>query len=133
MTRLDDTENVDTENVDTDQTTRSRRRKTWFIRLIALIVISGVAWFAYWILQGSNIVSTDNAYTATEISQITSAVEGTVKDVKVTDTETVALGDILLIIDDTDTRLALEQARAELEGATRRVQGYLVKNQDLTA
>ena len=114
-------------------TTRSVQRKTWLLRLLVAVVVIGFCAWAYWFFYGSRFISTDNAYTAVEISQVTPAVEGTVKAVNVTDTQAVQAGDILALIDDADTRLALLQAQAELGRAVRRVESYFANDQSLGA
>src|SRR5262249_9386070 len=64
---------------------------------------------------------------------MTSAVGGTVKEVRVVDTQRVKKGDVLVVIDDIDAKLALEQAEAELGRAERRVRGYFANNDGLAA
>jgi membrane fusion protein (multidrug efflux system) len=78
-------------------------------------------------------VSTDNAYTSAEVADITPAITALVKSVRVTDTQAVHKGDVLVELDDTDARLALAQADAELSRAERRVQGYLATDQGFSA
>jgi membrane fusion protein (multidrug efflux system) len=109
------------------------RRNLWFLRLAALVIISGVSWLAYWLFYSSQFVVTDNAYTAVELSQVTTAVEGTVKEVRVHDTQRVKAGDILALIDDADTLLTVKQAQSDLDLALRRVEGYFVRDELLAA
>ena len=112
---------------------RGYQRKKWLLRLLWVVVALGALWLVYWWLYGSHFVSTDNAYTAVEISQVTPSVEGTVKAVNVSDTQQVQAGDVLALIDDADTRLALLAAQAELGRAIRRVEGYFANDQSLGA
>ncbi len=112
---------------------RIDQRKKLLFKLLLGVVASGCVWLAYWYFYGSRFVTTDNAYTAVEISQVTPSVEGTVKAVKVNDTQQVQEGDVLALIDDADTRLALLAAQAELGRATRRVEGYFANDQALAA
>ena len=112
---------------------RIDQRKKLLLKLLVVIVVSGCVWLAYWYFYGSRFVSTDNAYTAVEISQVTPSVEGTVKAVNVNDTQQVQEGDVLALIDDADTRLALLAAQSELGRATRRVEGYFANDQSLAA
>ena len=109
------------------------RRKLWFLRLAAVVLISGVSWLVVWLFYSSQFVVTDNAYTAVELSQVTTAVEGTIKEVRVHDTQRVKAGDILALIDDADTSLAVKQAQSDLELALRRVEGYFVRDELLAA
>ena len=112
---------------------RIDQRKKLLFKLLLVVVTSGCVWLTYWYFYGSRFVTTDNAYTAVEISQVTPSVEGTVKAVNVSDTQHVQEGDVLALIDDADTRLAVLAAKAELGRATRRVEGYFANDQSLAA
>ncbi|MBZ8141154.1 EmrA/EmrK family multidrug efflux transporter periplasmic adaptor subunit [Rubrivivax gelatinosus] len=102
-----------------------KRRRNQRLAALALAVAAiGAAAGAYWVLHASHFVSTDNAYTAAEVAQITPAVGGTVAEVKASDTQQVKKGDVLVVIDPSDMRLALAYAEAELERAIRRVRSY---------
>jgi membrane fusion protein (multidrug efflux system) len=100
------------------------KRKTLFALLALAVVLAGTGGWAYWALVGSRYVETDNAYTAVESAQVTSSVAGTIAEVRVNETQAVKKGDILVVIDPTDARLALAQAEADLGRATRRVKSY---------
>src|SRR6476620_17486 len=79
------------------------RRKRLFILLGAL----GYGIYSY--SHASRFVTTDNAYTAAETAQVTPSIGGIVSDVRVTDTQAVKQGDVVVMLDDTDARLALDQ------------------------
>jgi len=111
----------------------ARRRNQRLALLGAAVLVGGAAAAAYWQLHAQHYVSTDNAYTAVEIAQITPAVGGIVAEVKARDTQAVKQGDVLLVIDPTDARLAVAQAEAELDRATRRVQGVVATDASLIA
>lgn len=89
------------------------KRRRLFAILVLAILGCAIAWCAYWFLYASKFVSTDNAYTATEVAQVTPEISGTVAQVNVVDTQTVKKGDVLVIIDEIDARLALNQAKAD--------------------
>jgi membrane fusion protein, multidrug efflux system len=111
-------------------------KKNRNIRLAALggvVVLAAVGSTAYWKLHASHYVSTDNAYAAAEVAQITPAVGGTVLEVNASDTQAVKQGDVLLVIDPTDAQLAVAQAEAELDRATRRVKSYIANDTNLSA
>jgi len=110
-----------------------RRRNKLLIALGGVVGVAALTSGAYWFLYGSHFVSTDNAYAAVEIAQVTPEVGGTIREVHVTDTQTVSAGDILVVIDPTDARLALAQADAELGRAIRRVKGYVATDRGLAA
>ena len=114
-------------------TNRDARRKTLLLRLAGVVGIVAVGSAAYWLLYGSHFVFTDNAYAAVEIAQVTPSVGGTISEVLVTDTQAVKKGDLLVRIDQTDARLALAQADADLGRAIRRVRGYVANDGSLSA
>ncbi len=115
-----------------DQQLKQRRNKR-LAALAGIVVLSAVAFTAYWILFASRFVFTDNAYAAVEVAAITPAIGGTVLDVKARDTQSVKKGDVLLQIDPTDAKLALTQAEAELSRAIRRVKSLVATDSNLSA
>ena len=110
-----------------------RRRNQRLLALGAVVGLTAVATGAYWTLYASHFVSTDNAYAAVEIAQITPAVGGTVAAVKVKDTQAVKQGDLLVELDPTDIQLGVAQAEAELDRAIRRVRSYQANDSNLGA
>jgi len=111
---------------------RAKRKRLFAALGSALAVLAG-GYVAYDHCFASRYVSTDNAYTAAETAQVTPAVSGIVRAVRVTDTQAVKRGDVLVVLDDTDARLALDQAEAELGRAVRRVRGYAANDDSLAA
>jgi len=91
----------------------SKRRQRMFGLFGAAIIAIGGGYGAYWYLHASHYVSTDNAYVAADIAVVTAEVSGPVAVVRVTDTQLVRKGDVLVEIDPTDARLALRHAEAE--------------------
>lgn len=100
------------------------QRKRLFTLLSISIALAGLGAGSYWELVASKYVETDNAYTAVESAQVMSSISGTVAEVKVKDSQLVKKGDILVIIDPSDAKLALDQAEAALGSAIRRVKSY---------
>jgi membrane fusion protein, multidrug efflux system len=111
----------------------NKARKKGFIALTSAIVLAAAGYAGYWYVVGSHFVSTDNAYTAAEIAEVTPAVGGIIAKVDVIDTQYVEQGDVLVTIDDTDAQLALQQAQADFELAIRRVKSYLANDEGLDA
>jgi membrane fusion protein (multidrug efflux system) len=109
------------------------QRKKLFTLLFGAVAVAAVAYGGYWTLIGSRHVSTDNAYVAAEIAQVTPEVAGTIKEVKVVDTQPVKAGDVLVVLNDSDAKLALAQAEADLARAERRVKGYFANDEGLSA
>jgi len=97
------------------------KRKRWLATYAAVLLLLGGAYAAWRLFFAVHSVSTDNAYTAVEVVQITPLVSGPVKKVNVVDTQAVHAGDVLVVLDDTDTRLALLQAEAQLARAKQQV------------
>ncbi|PIB91788.1 HlyD family efflux transporter periplasmic adaptor subunit [Caulobacter sp. FWC2] len=117
----------------TPQAADHSKRKQLFAALAGAVVIAGVGYGAWYALVGSHHVETDNAYVAADVAQVTPLVGGPVQSVAVRDTQTVQRGQILLTLDDSDARIALASAQADLAKAQRRVRGYLATDQSLTA
>ncbi|MGF6506178.1 HlyD family efflux transporter periplasmic adaptor subunit [Paraburkholderia sp. 32] len=108
-------------------------RKKLFALLGGAILVAGLGYASYWHFVASHYVSTDNAYTAAEVASITPAVSGIVKSVPVVNTEQVHKGDVLAVVDDTDAKIALAQAEADLGRAERKVRGYVATDTQLSA
>jgi len=109
------------------------RRKRLFILLGAVVLAGALGYGTYSYSHAARFVTTENAYTAAETAQVTPSVGGIVSEVRVTDTQAVKQGDIVVVLDETDARLALEQAEAELGRSLRRVRGYVANDQSLAA
>lgn len=89
-----------------------RKRKRLFGMLGLVIAIATCIGYGYWALVASKHVTTDNAYAAADVAEVSSLIGGTVKSVNVVDTQPVKAGDVLVVLDDVDTQLALKQAEA---------------------
>jgi membrane fusion protein (multidrug efflux system) len=118
------------EALDRDAKQKRTRR---LLGIAGAVLTFGTGYAASDHFYASNFISTDNAYTAAETAQVTPAVGGIVREVRVTDTSFVRKGDVLVVIDDVDARLALAQAEAELGRAQRRVRGYVANDDSLEA
>ena len=114
-------------------TNKEPRRNKLLLALGGVVGTAAVVSAAYWYLYGSHFVSTDNAYAAVEVAQVTPSVGGTIAEVRVTDTQAVNKGDVLVVIDPTDAKLTLAQAEANLGSAIRRVKGYVANDGGLAA
>jgi membrane fusion protein (multidrug efflux system) len=103
-------------------TTLAARRRRWLTILVVAVVGIGLLATAYHILIGSRHVSTDNAYVGADTAQVTPLVAGQVQSVRVSNTQIVRKGDILLTIDPSDARIAFDRAAANYAQAQRQFQ-----------
>lgn len=96
---------------------RVARRRRFRLFFVALAIAAG-AGFAYWATT-RGIETTDDAYVAGDVVQVSSLVNGTVDAVMVENAQWVRAGDPLFRIDNTDARLNLNAAVAQLAHAVR--------------
>lgn len=115
------------------QAKRNGARRTWLIRLAIAVVVVGVLWAAWYLLVGRNHVSTDNAYVNAEMAQVTPLISAQVIDVRVSDTQTVRKGDLLVRLDPTNAEIAVAQAQADLAEARRRFRQTTATSGSLSA
>jgi len=85
-----------------------RRVVTWSVPL--LIGLGGLGWY----LLDGRYLSSDNAYLRADVVAIAPRITGTVVEVAVASDARVRAGELLLRLDDTESRLALARAEAEL-------------------
>lgn len=96
------------------------RRKTMLLRLALVVGLVAAAWSLWYLLFERGVASTDNAYVAADSAVITPRIAGAVAEVRVTDTQTVKAGDVLVRLDDADARIELVAAEAALRQARQR-------------
>lgn len=99
---------------ETDGKSRKPRRRLIFAVVGLIALIAGIGYGAYWWQVGRFLVSTDDAYVGANISQLSARVAARVAKVPVVANQRVKAGDPLVILDDTDFRLAADQATARL-------------------
>ena len=101
--------------------------------LAGVVALGALGAGAWWMAVASRHVSTDNAYVDATSAQVTPLVSGPVKAVFVHDTQSVRQGQVLLVLDDTDARIAVASAEAALAQAQRQVRGQFATNDSLQA
>ncbi len=111
---------------------KSKRWPLFFGLFVAVAAVSG-AYYAYDTLYASKHAITDNAYVGADIAGITPLIAAPVKEVRVSDTEHVAKGDILVVLDDTDAQLHLAQAEAGYQQSLRAVKALNATDKTLLA
>ena len=115
----------------TEPTTNKRKRG--FLILGAVVVAAGALFGAYWLLSARFYESTDDAYIASDVVQITSEVPGTVLGVRVDDTQHVTQGQALIELDPADAKVRVAAAEADLARAVRQVRGLYAQADQLRA
>ena len=116
------------------QTPANAGKRKRLLSLIALVVIVlGIGYGVWYFLVGSHFESTDDAYVAGNVVQVTPQVAGTVIGIKADDTDIVQQGQDLVILDPSDARVALDQAEAQLAQTVREVRTVYANNGTLAA
>jgi len=99
---------------------QAEKRKR-LLRILAIVVVSIAAiWGIWYFLTQAGRVSTDNAYVGADSATVTALISAPVREVHVSGTQVVKKGDILVILDDADARIAVADAEAALRQARQR-------------
>ena len=112
---------------------RRGRRRGVLVLLFLLFAAAGAAWAVWWHLVGRWHESTDNAYVAGHVVQVTPQIAGTVVAIGADDTDRVQAGQVLVRLDPADAQVALGQAEAQLAQAVREVRTLYTRNASLEA
>jgi membrane fusion protein, multidrug efflux system len=111
---------------------RSPRRRN--LTILAVLVIAGAVGYAgYWYRFARYFESTDDSYVNGDIVQITTEIPGTVIQLHVDDTQSVARGQPLLELDPVDGEIAVSNAEANLARAVRTVRALFAHADQLRA
>jgi membrane fusion protein, multidrug efflux system len=114
---------ADAPPISTQAAARVRRRR--LLIWLAVAVVAGAGLYGlYALIFSGKTVTTDNAYVGADLAQVTPLVAGPVAKVLVRETETVKAGTPLVLLDDSDARILVDQAKAALGQAERRVRTY---------
>lgn len=102
-----------------DNNTVKRKR---LLTILALVLMAAAAvWGVRWFLHSRGHESTDDAYVAGNLLRATPRIAGSVVAVLADDTDFVRQGQVVVKLDDTDARLALAKAEADLGEAVRQI------------
>lgn len=124
---------ADDAGVDAAKRSRTAKRKKMFLAFGGAVALLGGGYYGYETMFAAQHVVTDNAYVGADVAQVTPLIGGPVAEVLVQDAQQVRRGDILLRLDDTDAKIAVAQAEANLAGAIRRVRGLVASDGGLAA
>ena len=111
----------------------STARRRGLTAVAAAVVLAGIAWGGWHWANGRHVETTDNAYVAGNVVQITPQLGGTVVSIGADDTDYVKAGQLLVQLDPADARVALEQAEAQLAQTVREVRTLYANNATLRA
>lgn len=100
-----------------------RRRRLWLGALVLLVAVLAIVFISYYLLHSRWFESTEDAYANGNIVEVTPLVAGTVVEIGAADNTQVAVGQPLVKLDPSDSRVALDQAEAALARAVRQVRG----------
>jgi membrane fusion protein, multidrug efflux system len=110
-----------------------RRRTRWLLMVTAAFVVVGLAAGAYWWLYARHYEQTDDAYVAGDLVNVSSQVSGTVVSIGADETDFVQMGQELIKLDDTDARIALQEAEGQLAKVVRQVHTVFTNRDELSA
>lgn len=98
------------------------RRNRWLVIAIIVFIFLFLFYGVYWFVALRGEVSTDDAYVSGIQSPVVAQTVGKVTQVNVINTDFVKAGDILITLDDTDAKLAYQQAKDALANTVRQTQ-----------
>ncbi|WP_175855298.1 HlyD family efflux transporter periplasmic adaptor subunit [Burkholderia anthina] len=96
------------------------RRKRMVLAFSAALAVAALGCCAYWLTVARFVESTDDAYVGGNVIQLAPQTPGTVVSIRADDTDFVKAGTVMVQLDQTDARLAVEQATAQLAQVIRR-------------
>ena len=114
------------------QQLRARRRR-WLIILTGALCVVALVGAAWWFLYASHYENTDDAYVAGDLVNVTPQVPGTVVSIGADETDLVRAGQVLITLDPTDARIALEEAEQQLARVVRQTRTVFANRDQLTA
>ncbi len=100
------------------QASRSRLGQILGVAVLVIVVIGAGLW---WLLAGQYRETTEDAYVDGNVVAVTAQIPGVVTAIGADDTDYVTAGSSLIQLDDTDARLALARAEAQLARTVRQV------------
>jgi membrane fusion protein (multidrug efflux system) len=111
----------------------SGARRRGFAILGAVVVAGAIGYGAWWLLVARHFQSTDDAYVAADVVQVSAEQAGTVIAVHIDDTQAVQAGQLLVELDPADAKLAMDDAEAELARSVRAVRALYAQVAQLRA
>ncbi len=101
---------------DSSWLTRLRERRGLVLAITAVCILVLVGIVVWWV-NASGYISTDDAFIDARTVTISSQISAQVVDVPVTDNELVKAGTVLVVLDKSDYRAQVDQAKAQVDQA----------------
>jgi len=98
-----------------------KKRQILIFGVIALFLVAGAGYTAWYLMHGRYHETTDDAYVGGNLVQVTAQVTGSVVSIHADDTEFVKAGQTLVRIDKADAQVLVAQAEAQLAKTVREV------------
>lgn len=112
---------MQTSSAQPEQTPNNRKRN--FVILLAILLLIAAGCLAWYLLYARYYETTDDAYVNANLVTLTPQIAGTVTQVAVDEGDYVEKGQPLVLLDPSDTEIALQQAEADLANTVRQVRG----------
>lgn len=109
------------------------RRRTLLLIATLVFAVAGIVYAVWWMMFSAHVEQTDNAYVKGNLVQVVSQIPGTVVAIKADDTDHVERGQPLVLLDTSDTGLALRKAQASFAQTLRQTRAVYVQNDALKA
>ena len=113
----------------TSSNNKSQQRKKGLSIFILLLLLIAIGSAAYWFFFIKDFEETEDAYVSGNQVMVSAQVAGNIAKINVDNMDPVQAGDVLLELDDTNTKLSFEQAKSNLANAVRQISqlNYTVK------
>ena len=113
----------------TSSNNKSQQRKKGISIFILLLLLIAIGSAAYWFFFIKGFEETEDAYVSGNQVMVSAQVAGNISKINVDNMDPVQAGDVLLELDDTNTKLSFEQAKSNLANAVRQISqlNYTVK------
>jgi membrane fusion protein (multidrug efflux system) len=113
--------------------TNHKRRRVLIAGVLGFFALAGIAYGVYWLTVGRYVVSTDDAYVAGNVVQITPQVAGTATAIGADETQFVSAGQMLVQLDRADAQALLQKDEAQLARTVREIRNLFVRSSQLQA
>jgi membrane fusion protein, multidrug efflux system len=114
-------------------TSQRQRRRTWLVLLAAVVLVIAAGVALWWLVYARFYESTDDAYVAGDLVNVTPQVFGTVIAIGADETDKVQAGQELVRLDATDAQVALLAAEQQLARAVRQTRTVFANRDQLSA